>query len=39
VMWVANEIERDQIREYAETLHFAWTPLPGRSGGTVSEAG
>jgi hypothetical protein len=23
VMWVANEIERDQIREYAETLHFA----------------
>lgn len=22
VMWVANEIERDQIREYAETLHF-----------------
>jgi hypothetical protein len=21
-MWVANEIERDQIREYAETLHF-----------------
>jgi hypothetical protein len=25
VMWVANEIERDQIREYAETLHFAWS--------------
>jgi hypothetical protein len=23
VMWVANEIERNQIREYAETLHFA----------------
>jgi hypothetical protein len=23
VIWVANEIERDQIREYAETLHFA----------------
>jgi hypothetical protein len=22
VMWVANEIERNQIREYAETLHF-----------------
>ena len=22
VMWVANEIERGQIREYAETLHF-----------------
>jgi hypothetical protein len=22
VMWVANEIERAQIREYAETLHF-----------------
>jgi hypothetical protein len=21
-MWVANDIERDQIREYAETLHF-----------------
>jgi hypothetical protein len=21
-MWVANEIERGQIREYAETLHF-----------------
>ena len=21
VMWVANEIERGQIREYAETLH------------------
>lgn len=21
VMWVANEIERHQIREYAETLH------------------
>jgi hypothetical protein len=20
-MWVANEIERNQIREYAETLH------------------
>jgi hypothetical protein len=28
VMWVANEIERDQIREYADTLHFVWT---GRS--------
>jgi hypothetical protein len=24
VMWVANEIERNQIREYAETLHFSW---------------
>jgi hypothetical protein len=24
VMWVANEIERGQIREYAETLHFFW---------------
>ncbi len=24
-MWVANEIERNQIREYAETLHFAWS--------------
>jgi hypothetical protein len=23
VMWVANEIERNQIREYAQTLHFA----------------
>jgi predicted nucleic acid binding AN1-type Zn finger protein len=23
VMWVANEIERNQIREYAETLHFS----------------
>ena len=23
VMWVANEIERGQIREYAETLHFS----------------
>jgi hypothetical protein len=23
VMWVANAIERDQIREYAETLHFS----------------
>lgn len=22
VMWVANENERDQIREYADTLHF-----------------
>ena len=22
VMWVANEIERGQIREYAETLHL-----------------
>ena len=22
VMWVANEIERGQIREYAETIHF-----------------
>jgi len=22
VMWVANEIERAQILEYAETLHF-----------------
>jgi hypothetical protein len=22
VMWIANEIERGQIREYAETLHF-----------------
>jgi hypothetical protein len=22
VMWVANEIERGQIREYAETVHF-----------------
>jgi len=23
VMWVANEIERNQIRQYAEALHFA----------------
>jgi hypothetical protein len=23
-IWVANEIERSQIREYAETLHFLW---------------
>lgn len=23
VTWVANEIEREQIREYAETLHFS----------------
>jgi hypothetical protein len=23
VMWVANEIERDQIREYTEALHFS----------------
>jgi len=23
VMWVANEIERGQIREYVETLHFS----------------
>jgi hypothetical protein len=23
VMWVANEIERGQIQEYAETLHFS----------------
>jgi hypothetical protein len=23
VMWVANEIERGQIREYAKTLHFS----------------
>jgi hypothetical protein len=23
VMWVANEIERHQIREYAETLQFS----------------
>jgi hypothetical protein len=22
VMWVANEIERGQVQEYAETLHF-----------------
>ena len=22
VMWVANEIERNQIREYTEALHF-----------------
>jgi hypothetical protein len=22
VMWVANETERNQVREYAETLHF-----------------
>jgi hypothetical protein len=22
VMWIANEIERGQTREYAETLHF-----------------
>jgi hypothetical protein len=21
-LWIANEVERDQIREYAETLHF-----------------
>jgi hypothetical protein len=21
-MWVANEIERGQVREYAETLHY-----------------
>lgn len=25
VIWVASEIERGQIREYAETLHFAWS--------------
>ena len=25
VMWVANEIERNQIREYAETLHYLWS--------------
>jgi hypothetical protein len=24
-MWVANEMERAQIREYAETLHFLRT--------------
>ena len=24
VMWIANEIERNQIRQYAETLHFSW---------------
>jgi hypothetical protein len=23
VMWVANEMERNQIREYAEALHFS----------------
>lgn len=23
VMWVAGEIERDQIREYTEALHFS----------------
>jgi hypothetical protein len=23
VMWVANEIERNQIQEYAEALHFS----------------
>lgn len=23
VMWVANDIERDQIREYAETVRFS----------------
>jgi hypothetical protein len=23
VMWVANEIERNQIREYVEALHFS----------------
>lgn len=23
VMWVANDIERDQIREYTETLHLS----------------
>jgi hypothetical protein len=28
VMWVANEIERDQIREYAETLHFSCSKPP-----------
>lgn len=25
VIWVANDIERNQIREYAETLHFVWS--------------
>jgi hypothetical protein len=25
VMWVANEIERHQIREYVDTLHFLGT--------------
>jgi hypothetical protein len=24
-MWVANEIERNQIREYAEALQFSWS--------------
>jgi hypothetical protein len=23
VIWIASEIERNQIREYAETLHFS----------------
>jgi hypothetical protein len=25
VMWVANEIERNQIREYADTLYYIWS--------------
>jgi hypothetical protein len=25
VMWVANESERNQIREYAEALQFSWS--------------
>jgi hypothetical protein len=28
VTWVANEIERHQIREYAETIHFSWNQRP-----------
>jgi hypothetical protein len=34
VMWVANEIERNQIREYVVALHFSWSEQsrPRRSG-------
>jgi len=34
VTWVANEIERNQIREYAAALHFSFSkqPRPHRHG-------
>ncbi len=35
VRWVASEVERDQIREYAETLHFSKRSRPRCYGGLV----
>jgi hypothetical protein len=42
VMWVANEIERNQVREYTEAVHFSQAkqsrPPPNPYGRNLLEA-